>query len=228
MPTEAQSDFYSAVFFDMDGLLVDSETLWLEAETEQMAQFGYQWTPSDQAFSLGGPLDRVGNYMSDLIGGKRDGQSLMLEMIDRMIAKFEKGLSFMPGAIDLIDDLKAHGIALTLVSASPRPLVDAALSNFEVSPFVRSISCDDVKITKPDPEGYIKAALTSQSDIKNCLVFEDSLPGMQAAIDSGAWLIAVPHMVHIKESERVRSIKSLSELSFEKLKELRADFSIKI
>jgi beta-phosphoglucomutase-like phosphatase (HAD superfamily) len=158
MPTDAHSDFYSAVFFDMDGLLVDSETLWLEAETELMSEFGYQWSPSDQAFSLGGPLDRVGNYMSDLIGGQRDGESLMLEMIDRMIAKFEKGLSFMPGAIALINDLQSHGISLTLVSASPRSLVDAALSNFEVSPFVRSISCDDVKITKPDPEGYLLAA----------------------------------------------------------------------
>jgi HAD superfamily hydrolase (TIGR01509 family) len=217
MPTEAQSDFYSAVFFDMDGLLVDSETLWLEAETEQMAQFGYQWTPSDQAFSLGGPLDRVGNYMSDLIGGKRDGQSLMLEMIDRMIAKFEKGLSFMPGAIDLIDDLKAHGIALTLVSASPRPLVDAALSNFEVSPFVRSISCDDVKITKPDPEGYLLAASSGGHDITNCLILEDSLTGVTAAKASGAWVLAVPHIVPIEKSGRVDTTTSLANWSYEKL-----------
>jgi len=217
MPTEAQSDFYSAVFFDMDGLLVDSETLWLEAETEQMAQFGYQWSPSDQAFSLGGPLDRVGNYMSDLIGGKRDGQSLMLEMIDRMIAKFEKGLSFMPGAIDLIDDLKAHGIALTLVSASPRPLVDAALSNFEVSPFVRSISCDDVKITKPDPEGYLLAASSGGHDITNCLILEDSLTGVTAAKASGAWVLAVPHIVPIEKSGRVDTTTSLANWSYEKL-----------
>ena len=217
MPTEAQSDFYSAVFFDMDGLLVDSETLWLKAETEQMAQFGYQWTPSDQAFSLGGPLDRVGNYMSGLIGGKRDGQSLMLEMIDRMIAKFEKGLSFMPGAIDLIDDLKAHGIALTLVSASPRPLVDAALNNFEVSPFVRSISCDDVKITKPDPEGYLLAASSGGHDITNCLILEDSLTGVTAAKASGAWVLAVPHIVPIEKSGRVDTTTSLANWSYEKL-----------
>jgi HAD superfamily hydrolase (TIGR01509 family) len=201
----------------MDGLLVDSETLWLKAETEQMAQFGYQWTPSDQAFSLGGPLDRVGNYMSGLIGGKRDGQSLMLEMIDRMIAKFEKGLSFMPGAIDLIDDLKAHGIGLTLVSASPRPLVDAALSNFEVSPFVRSISCDDVKITKPDPEGYLLAASSGGHDITNCLILEDSLTGVTAAKASGAWVLAVPHIVPIEKSGRVDTTTSLANWSYEKL-----------
>jgi HAD superfamily hydrolase (TIGR01509 family) len=217
MPTEAHSDFYSAVFFDMDGLLVDSETLWLEAETELMSEFGYQWSTSDQAFSLGGPLDRVGNYMSDLIGGQRDGESLMLEMIDRMIAKFEKGLSFMPGAIELIDDLQSHGISLTLVSASPRFLVDAALSNFEVSPFVRSISCDDVKITKPDPEGYLLAASSSGHNITNCLVLEDSLTGVTAAKASGAWVLAVPHIVPIEKSGRVDTTTSLAHWSYEKL-----------
>jgi HAD superfamily hydrolase (TIGR01509 family) len=217
MPTEAHSDFYSAVFFDMDGLLVDSETLWLEAETELMSEFGYQWSPSDQAFSLGGPLDRVGNYMSDLIGGQRDGESLMLEMIDRMIAKFEKGLSFMPGAIALINDLQSHGISLTLVSASPRSLVDAALSNFEVSPFVRSISCDDVKITKPDPEGYLLAASSSGHNITNCLILEDSLTGVTAAKASGAWVLAVPHIVPIEKSGRVDTTTSLANWSYEKL-----------
>jgi HAD superfamily hydrolase (TIGR01509 family) len=134
----------------------------------------------------------------------------------------------MPGAIELINSLKSHGIKTALVSASPRVIVEAVLENIGKELFPFSISGDDVVRTKPDPEGYLKAAVTSQSNIENCLVFEDSLPGMQAAIDSGAWLIAVPHMVHIEESERVRSIKSLSELSFEKLKELKADFSIEI
>ena len=105
MPTSAKGSFYSAVFFDMDGLLVDSEPLWLISETEMMAQFGYQWLESDQAACLGGPLDRVGEYMSGLIGGKRDGNSLMLEIIDRMILKFKGDLPFMPGALELITDL---------------------------------------------------------------------------------------------------------------------------
>ena len=84
------------------------------------------------------------------------------------------------------------------------------------------------QILQKEVNAIKKAASISQSNIENCLVFEDSLPGMQAVIESGAWLIAVPHMVHVQESERVRSIKSLSELSFEKLKALKADFTIKI
>ena len=217
MPTDALRDFYSAVFFDMDGLLVDSEPLWLISETQMMAEYGYQWLESDQAACLGGPLDRVGDYMSGLIGGKRDGKSLTLEIIDRMVEKFKGDLPFMPGAIELIDDLRAQGISLTLVSASPRSLVDAALSNFEENPFVRSISSNDVKVSKPDPEGYLLAAASGGHDISNSLVLEDSLTGVTAAKASGAWVLAVPHLVPIEKSGRVDVTDSLTNWSYEKL-----------
>ena len=217
MPTNALPDFYSAVFFDMDGLLVDSEPLWLISETQMMAEYGYQWLESDQAACLGGPLDRVGNYMSGLIGGKRDGNSLTFEIIERMVDKFQGDLPFMPGAIALIDDLTAHGVPLTLVSASPRSLVDAALSNFEVNPFVRSISSNDVKVSKPDPEGYLLAATSGGHEISNSLVLEDSLTGVTAAKASGAWVLAVPHLVPIEKSGRVDVTDSLANWSYEKL-----------
>ena len=217
MPTNAQTVFYSAVFFDMDGLLVDSEPLWLESETEMMAQYGYHWLESDQAACLGGPLDRVGDYMSGLIGGKRDGNSLMLEIIDRMVGKFKGELPFMSGALDLINDLRSHDVELTLVSASPRSLVDAALSNFFESPFARSISSNDVKVTKPDPEGYLLAATSGGHEITNCLVLEDSLTGVTAAKASGAWVLAVPHLVPIEKLGRVDTTTSLANWSYEKL-----------
>lgn len=220
MPTSATENFYSAVFFDMDGLLVNSEPLWLESETEMMAGFGYQWLESDQVACLGGPLDRVGKYMSDLIGGKRDGNSLMLEIIDRMIIKFQGQLPFMPGAVELINDLRAHGVDLTLVSASPRSLVDAVLANFEANPFVRSISSDDVKVSKPDPEGYLLAASSGGHDISNCLVLEDSLTGVTAAKASGAWVLAVPHLVPIENGGRVAVTDSLANWSY-------AEFALK-
>jgi HAD superfamily hydrolase (TIGR01509 family) len=201
----------------MDGLLVDSEPLWLISETQMMAEYGYQWLESDQAACLGGPLDRVGNYMSGLIGGKRDGNSLTLEIIDRMVDKFKGELPFMPGAIELINDLRLHQIELTLVSASPRSLVDAVLNNFEVNPFVRSISSNDVKVSKPDPEGYLLAATSGGHDISNSLVLEDSLTGVTAAKASGAWVLAVPHLVPIEKIGRVDVTDSLTKWSYAKL-----------
>lgn len=222
------TDFFEAVFFDMDGLTVDSEPQWLISEREVIAPFGYEWTQEDQVACLGGPLQKLGDYMSQKCNNVEQSAYFVEHLIKRQAERMRTNTTVMPGAIDLINSLKSHGIKTALVSASPRVIVEAVLENIGKELFPFSISGDDVVRTKPDPEGYLKAAVTSQSNIENCLVFEDSLPGMQAAIDSGAWLIAVPHMVQIEESERVRSIKSLSELSFEKLKELKADFSIEI
>ena len=217
MPISAPLDFYSAVFFDMDGLLVDSEPLWLDSESKIMAKYGYQWLESDQAVCLGGPLDRVGNYMSGLINGQRDGDSLIFEISDLMVRKFQGNLPFLPGAIELIDDLRTHGVSLSLVSASPRSLVNAVLAKFEVNPFVRSISSNDVKVSKPDPEGYLLAASRGGHDIVNSLVLEDSLTGVTAAKASGAWVLAVPHLVPIEKNGRVDVTNSLAEWSYEKL-----------
>jgi beta-phosphoglucomutase-like phosphatase (HAD superfamily) len=68
----------------------------------------------------------------------------------------------------------------------------------------------------------------TDSDIRNCLVFEDSLTGMQAATSSGAYLIAVPHLVTITESAKVRVISSLEQMSYAKLRNLFSDFAAQI
>jgi len=217
MPTSADQRFYSAIFFDMDGLLIDSEPLWLESETQMMGQYGYEWLESDQAACLGGPLDRVGNYMSSLIGGKRDGESLTYEIIERMVEKFQGELPLMAGAFELIQDLGENNVELTLVSASPRSLVDAALQNFAINPFVRSISSGDVKVSKPDPEGYLLAASSGGHEISDCLILEDSLTGVTAAKASGAWVLAVPHLVPIEKNGRVDVTTSLANWDFQKL-----------
>jgi HAD superfamily hydrolase (TIGR01509 family) len=134
----------------------------------------------------------------------------------------------MPGAVALLKELQNHGVKTALVSASPRNIVDAVLDNLGHDLFPFSISSDDVTQTKPDPECYIKAAQVCDADISNCLVFEDSLTGMNAAISSSAYLIGVPHLVSIEESEKVRVIRSLEQLSFRKLEQLKEDFSIQI
>jgi HAD superfamily hydrolase (TIGR01509 family) len=222
------SDFFEAVFFDMDGLTVDSEPQWLISEREVVAPFGYQWTQEDQIACLGGPLEKLGDYMSQKCNNLEQSSYFVEELIKRQAERMRTNTTVLPGAIELVESLKSHGIKTALVSASPRVIVEAVLENIGKDLFPFSLSGDDVLKTKPDPEGYLKAASISHSNIENCLVFEDSLPGMQAAIESGAWLIAVPHMVQVRESERVRSIKSLTQLSFEKLKALKADFTIKI
>jgi HAD superfamily hydrolase (TIGR01509 family) len=222
------SNFFEAVFFDMDGLMVDSEPEWFLSEVEVTNPFGYTWLEVDQIACLGGPLSKVGQYMFDKCGQQLSPQFFTQSLIDTQVARMRGNTPTMPGAIELVRELQSHGVKTALVSASPRNIVDAVLDNLGHELFPFSISADDVTKTKPDPEGYLKAATMSGSEISNCLIFEDSLTGMNAAMASGAYLIGVPHLVTIDESERVRVIKSLEQLSYSKLKELKLDFSASI
>jgi HAD superfamily hydrolase (TIGR01509 family) len=217
--------FFDAIFFDMDGLLVDSEPLWLESESEITAAYGYQWLAQDQVACLGGPLSRVGEYMSARCNGVESPAFFTQKLIELQCSKLRGKTPLMPGAIELVRELTANGIATGLVSASPRNIVDAVLDNLGGSPFPFSISADDVLRTKPHPDAYLLAAERSGAEISHSLIFEDSLTGVAAAQASGAWLIAVPHLVTVLESARVRSIRSLEQLSLAKLQELFADFS---
>jgi len=209
----------------MDGLLVDSEPEWLKSESEITAAYGYQWTSQDQVACLGGPLSRVGQYMHDKCNQAETPEFFTTKLVEVQSEKMRSHTPFMPGAFELVKDLQRNGVKTGLVSASPRIIVDAVLDNVGAELFPFSISSDDVERTKPHPDAYLKAARLTNSDIANCLVFEDSLTGVGAATSSGAWLVAVPHLVHVDESERVRVIKSLEQLSFAKLQELHEDFS---
>ena len=220
--------FFDAVFFDMDGLMVDSEPEWLLSEIEVTQPYGYTWLESDQIACLGGPLSRVGQYMHEKCGQVETPNFFTQELIRVQAEKMRGNTPTMPGAVELVRNLQSNGVKTALVSASPRNIVDAVLDNLGHDLFPFSISSDDVAQTKPEPDCYLKAANIGQSDISNCLIFEDSLTGMKAATSSGAFLIAVPHLVHIDETSRVRVVKSLEQLNYETLCNLHSDFSSKI
>ena len=222
------SQFFDAVFFDMDGLMVDSEPEWFKSETEVTAKFGYDWSEEDQIACLGGPLTRVGTYMHDKCKGAETPEYFTQTLIDTQALKMRGNTPTMPGALKLVRELQSQGVKTGLVSASPRNIVDAVLDNLGHDLFPFSISSDDVEKTKPNPDCYLKAAVMTDSDIQNCLVFEDSLTGMAAATSSGAYLIAVPHLVTIDESAKVRVISSLEQMSFAKLQKLFSNFATKI
>lgn len=208
--------------------MVDSEPEWLKSESEITAAYGYQWQPEDQVACLGGPLSRVGQYMHQKCKQAETPDFFTSKLIEVQSERMRLHTPFMPGAYELVKDLQRNRVKTGLVSASPRIIVDAVLDNVGTDLFPFSISSDDVDNTKPHPDAYLKAAKLAKSDIANCLILEDSLTGVNAATSSGAWLVAVPHLVRVDESARVRVIRSLEQLNFTKLQSLYKDFSIKI
>ena len=206
-----------AVLFDMDGTLINSEPFWLIAETELMSRYGHQWTDEDQAYCLGGPLPRVGAYMSELAGGANDPHYFETELVRLVAEEFKAGLEFIPGARELVADLFESQIPMALVSASPRLLVNAALNLLPAGTFLTSISNQDVTISKPHPESYLLAADHLGVDIKQSIVLEDSKTGIDAGLASGAIVIGIPHLITYPPTPRLHLRPNLIDLSTEEI-----------
>ena len=221
MPTSTPIE-HQAVLFDMDGTLIDSEPLWLKSEVELMARYGSEWTRSDQEFCLGGPLSKVGIYMADKSGGAASPEFFIETMISSVESHLENSLEFMPGAIELVDELHQLGFPLALVTASPRNLLRATLAGLPFNYFAASVSSNDVKRTKPDPESYLRAAKMLQVDISQCLILEDSRTGVLSGLASGARVVGIEHMITFEPAERLKTIDSLEAIDAKKLLALHA------
>jgi len=208
------NDFpFAAVLWDMDGTLIDSEPIWIQQEYELMASLGVNWSHEDAIHCVGGPMTRVDAYMrskldeatQELFPPMTLTEQLLLRMADQM----SEGVDFAPGAENLLKELRTLGVKQGLVSASSRTLVDAAINSIGADYFEVTISDNDVESSKPNPEGYLKAAAQIEVDIENCLILEDSITGTTAAIESGAFVIGIPHIAKLPTGPKVVHIDSL-------------------
>jgi len=203
----------TAVLFDMDGLLVDSEPLWLEAETAVMARLGADWTEADQAQLLGGSLDRTVRYL--LAKATRPAppgaiaEWLMSGVTERVR---DHGVPVRPGARELLAEVEAAGLPHALVTGSERGFMDAVLARTGLR-FDALVCANDVSVTKPDPEPYLLAAKLLDTDPALCVALEDSPNGIASAEAAGCRVIAVPSLVPIDPAPGRTVVRSLAELT---------------
>ena len=207
----------SAILFDMDGTLIDSEPLWLEAEIEIMEELGCNWDQQDQINCLGGPIDKTENYMQDRSNNIKPFGYFTKKLDDVMEKKLSTKLNLIPNALEIINDCKRSELKIALVTASSGRLMSAVLKRFPVGIFDTTVSYDDVKRSKPDPEPYLLASKTLGVDITNCVVIEDSLTGVQSGLNAGAQVIGIPHLVKMPSNPNLRVVESLSEINMDSL-----------
>jgi HAD superfamily hydrolase (TIGR01509 family) len=207
----------SAILFDMDGTLIDSEPLWLEAEIEIMEELGCNWDQQDQINCLGGPIDKTENYMQDRSNNIKPFGYFTKKLDDVMEQKLSTKLDLIPNALEIINECKRSELKIALVTASSGRLMRAVLKRFPVGIFDTIVSYDDVERSKPDPEPYLLAAKTLGVDITNCVVLEDSLTGVQSGLSAGAQVIGIPHLVKMPSNPNLRVVESLSEINMDRL-----------
>lgn len=203
----------SAILFDMDGTLIDSEPLWLETEIEVMAEVGCHWDEQDQINCLGGPAERTERYMQERSQNIKPYGYFINRLHEVMRTKINNELDLIPNALSLLKGCKDAGIKTALVTASSRDLMTIVLKRFPPGTFDVVVSRDDVEKSKPDPAPYLLAAKQLSVDILKCLVLEDSLTGVQSGLSSGAKVIGIPHLVQMSEHPNLRVISSLDEIT---------------
>lgn len=206
---------YRAVIFDMDGLLLDTETLWHAAETELFARHGGEFTWDDKMAVIGTSADVTARYFAERLGRPlAEGNALVDEMIAIMHGLVRRAVDARPGAVELVERLRElERVGLGLASNSPRFLVDDALATAGLTDaFDTIVTSDDVEHAKPAPDIYLLACERLGVPPGEAIALEDSASGIAAAKAAGLTCIAVPQYAETDASAADRIVDSLEDL----------------
>ncbi|MEV4415849.1 HAD family hydrolase [Catellatospora sp. NPDC049609] len=203
---------YDAVLLDMDGTLVDTESLWVQAVVEVATGLGA--APLDETLLIGGTVASI----VAVVGTALDGQVAAAELtvlIDQGVKRkvAEVGIVLRPGARRLLDGLVAAGMPCALVTSSGRADTELILDVLGREVFAHTVTADDVPRHKPDPLPYATAAALLGADPSRCVAIEDSLAGLAAAEAAGCTTIGVPHLQPIPPAPGRHVLVSLEQIS---------------
>ena len=213
-----------AVLFDMDGLLVDTEKVWFEVECELVTSLGGSWGRADQELLVGGPLERTVAHIASTVPGAIDASEIGAALVSGMVARLRRGpVTWMPGARELVAEVRAAGLPRALVSSSMRAIVEAVLDAIGREHLPLTVSGNDVARTKPHPDPYLLAARTLGVDPAECVALEDSVTGATAARRAGCLTIIVPSVEDVPDGVAHHRVASLRELDLPALGRLLAD-----
>lgn len=181
----------AAVLFDMDGTLVDTEDLWWAACAEVALGLGAPLGDDDREALFGLPVEDAAVHVTDRAGGGPGPRAVAALLTDAFTRRIESGVTTLPGAVALLESLRAAGIPAGLVSASPRPVVDMVLETVGGHRFRLSVAAGDSARNKPAPDPYLAAAARLGVDPAACVAIEDSPTGIASARAAGCAVIAV-------------------------------------
>ncbi|WTK76339.1 HAD family phosphatase [Streptomyces sp. NBC_01515] len=176
--------------FDMDGTLVDTEVLLLEALAEELAASGVRAVIRPE--ELRG-RDVAGNLarLTTLMPAPVPAPELYARVEGRVLDRLRLGVVPLPGAVGLLGALRRARVPCALVSSSYRAMVDAVLPSLGGAGFAVTVAGDEVRRPKPDPEAYLTAAARLGIAPGRCVVVEDSPAGLRSGRAAGCVTVAV-------------------------------------
>lgn len=187
------------IIFDMDGLIFDTERLYMEASTEVMAEHGYTMTPEIYKQLIGTAGETFLQLMHGFFGEDIDTESIGRESRARMDAKVDAtclGMPLKPGILELLVHLVEQDIPCAIASSTPSVSVKKYIAEAGIEWYFQDVIGGElVKDSKPNPEIFLLACERSHVAPANALVIEDSENGVRAAHAAGIPVICIPDMV---------------------------------
>ena len=203
---------FTAAIFDMDGLLLDSERVIMQAWLESAAEEGLVLSEPDFLYVVGCGAEESSARLTKLLGSRGSFQLVR----DRARAKLTVGSGVVfplkPGVLDLLAMLHQRGVPCAVASSTYVDEVRRRLAKVGVLDFFQAVAGgDEVSRSKPDPAVYLLAADRLGVLPVRCLAFEDSDHGARAAQEAGLRVVMVPDLKAYDFASAYMTLTSLEE-----------------
>jgi HAD superfamily hydrolase (TIGR01509 family) len=192
-----------AVVFDMDGLLVDTETLFRDVMMESSRLRGVDLPMAVFLRMVGLPAYASRAVVLDHFGEDFDYEPWMAQAWELAHARIEVGVALKAGVLELLDYLEAAGLPRAVATSSGHGSVTRQLGPAGLLPrFQAIVAAGDYARGKPAPDPYLTAAARLGVDPAACLALEDSHNGVRAAHAAGMMTIMVPDLLEATDEMR--------------------------
>ena len=198
---------YRLVIFDVDGLMLNTEFLWLQAH-ERFARENNLPQMGKELFlkSMGLSRKDFQKILEEDVNDPR-AEEWMNQIRKDALKMIEEEVEPMPGLIELLDLLEELNIDRAIATATFRQLTEQRLKKLGICDRFSCILCgDEITKRKPDPEPYLKVLEKTGCEAKDALVLEDSIYGVESAYRAGIDCIMVPSLHEPGEKQEKETV----------------------
>jgi HAD superfamily hydrolase (TIGR01509 family) len=210
---------FSAVVFDMDGILIDSEGIWDEVRRGLARAENLSWPDEATPAMMGMSTPEWAAYLSETVGLTGTPEEIADRVIDGVADRYAEHLPAIAGGAEAVRRM-AEDHVVGVASSSPRRLIDLVIHELGLDGlFAATVSTEEVAAGKPAPDGYLRACELLGVKPRDAVGIEDSTNGLKSLHNAGMAVIHVPPSFHAPTEE----VRALADAIIPSLDELTED-----
>jgi HAD superfamily hydrolase (TIGR01509 family) len=210
------SDMTGALLLDMDGTLIDSESMWHEQMRTFAREHRIEWTTADAHWTTGRPMVEWAERMRER-GVALERPAIIATIASAVADGVREDVPWLPGSLALLERVAAAGIPAALITNATRENAAALLDAAPAGALRFAVTADDVARSKPDPEPYATAIARLGADASACIAFEDSSSGARSAVAASARLWFLTTQLPESPVPAERTLGTLADVDIDEL-----------